>query len=68
MNSEFLPNKIVLRHDPAAADLSLIETLSPFIAKQKSLDGRPTVYVCKNYVCDLPAQDPVRLEELLKDS
>ncbi len=67
VNGQFLPNKVVLRYDQAAPDHAMIEKLSPFTAKQKALEGRPTVYVCKNYVCDLPAHDPVRLEELLKD-
>jgi hypothetical protein len=30
------------------------------------LNDKPTAYVCENYVCDLPTNDPAKLEELLR--
>lgn len=32
-----------------------------------ALDGQPTAYVCQNFVCDLPTNDPARLARLLEE-
>ncbi len=66
LDKRFMPNKVVLLHDKTRRDTGLLETISPFTAKQQALGGRPTAYVCKNYACDLPVYDPVRLAELLE--
>jgi uncharacterized protein YyaL (SSP411 family) len=39
----------------------------PFAKDQKSIGGKPTAYVCKNYVCQLPTTDIKKLSELLSE-
>ena len=64
--SRFIPNKVVAFH-PAKGNLSKkIETLSPFMKNQVPVNGTATIYVCKNYVCDLPVTEVSQLERLLE--
>lgn len=60
---KFLPNAVfVFREDNAEE----IEKLIPFVKVQKTRDGRPTAYVCKNYACELPTTDVERLKQSLE--
>ena len=58
----YLPNRVVAGatdgDDKAAAGLPLLEG-------RRALDGRPTVFVCRNYACELPATDTATLERQL---
>ncbi len=57
----YLPNKAVAGYDPDGGEepgLALLED-------RTTLEGRPTVYVCENYVCRLPVTDPQALAEQL---
>ncbi len=48
IREEFNPNKVViLKHEE-------LEKISDYVKDLKSKDGKTTVYVCKNFVCDLP--------------
>ena len=49
---EFLPNKIVVlaESDENAAIIPLLEN-------RKMIDGKPTAYVCENFVCRKPVTD-----------
>ncbi len=64
--SGFLPNKVVILHSSSGGAMKKIEALSPFTKNQVSLNGRTTVYVCKNYVCDLPTVEIGKLKQLLE--
>ncbi|MBI1976076.1 MAG: thioredoxin domain-containing protein [Candidatus Omnitrophica bacterium] len=64
---KFLPNKVVVLHPQREELASTIEALAPFVKEQVALSGKPTVYVCENYVCNLPVVDVVKLEELLSE-
>ena len=44
----YVPNKVVLRPN----------ALAPYTEAQKPIDGKATAYVCRNYVCRLPTNDP----------
>ncbi len=61
----FIPNKVVAFHPAQGESKSEIEKLSPFIKNQLPLKGKPTAYVCENYVCKFPATDLSDLEKLL---
>jgi len=65
--SRFLPNKVVMFHPLKGSNRLKIETLAPFISRQTAVSGKATVYICKDYVCDLPVTDAARLIERLKD-
>lgn len=62
----YLPNKVVALHPRESEAAKRIEALSPFIEKQTALGGKPTAYVCKNYVCDLPVTETSKLIGLLE--
>ncbi len=59
----YVPRSVVALHPPSDG---AIEALVPFLKKQTMRDGKPTVYVCENYVCKLPTSEPEQLEKLLK--
>jgi uncharacterized protein YyaL (SSP411 family) len=61
--AHFIPNKVVALN----SEDKKIETLIPFAKNQKPIDGKPTVYVCQNYVCKLPTTDIKKLSELLSE-
>ncbi len=63
---EYRPNRVVaVAADPAASAI-------PLLADRVAIDGRPTAYVCRAFVCRLPATDPPtlrrRLEEVVGDA
>ena len=63
--SRFIPNKVTVFHPVSGTDKDKIEQISPFLKSQVPLDGRVTVYVCKNHVCALPVNEISKLEDLL---
>jgi uncharacterized protein YyaL (SSP411 family) len=63
LRRHYLPRSIHLLNPP---DDPTVAELVPFLAKQTMRDGRPTAYVCENYVCDLPTSDPEKLDRLLR--
>ena len=60
----FLPNTLVLLADGGAGQKWLGERLE-FVKTVGPLDGKPAAYVCRNFVCQLPTSDVVKLRELL---
>ncbi|HEX8638802.1 MAG TPA: thioredoxin domain-containing protein, partial [Pyrinomonadaceae bacterium] len=55
---EFIPNKVVvLSEDASEENIALI----PLLRDRKPIDGKPTVFVCENFVCQKPF---VAVEEL----
>jgi len=32
----------------------------------REIDGKPTAYVCEDYTCQLPTNEPAKLDELLQ--
>ena len=56
----YLPRKVVVfRFDDNIA------RIAPYTREQKPLDGKPTAYVCRNYACELPTNDPEEMMRLL---
>jgi uncharacterized protein YyaL (SSP411 family) len=64
IHSHFIPNKILMLADGADGQMFLAKFI-PFIGALKSIDGRPTAYVCENYTCQLPTSDPAVVTQLL---
>lgn len=60
----YLPTTVILHADRAEAE-ETFGKLNPFINELRMVDGEATAYVCRNFVCDLPTTDPVRLGALL---
>ncbi len=61
----FLPNKVVLFHPSGPAGQE-IEKLAPFVKGLEALEGKPTVYLCQNYTCQLPVTSRQELQVLLQ--
>ena len=57
VRERFLPRTIALR---AGA------RFFPAGANMREIDGKPTAYVCQNYVCQLPVNEVSKLDELLQ--
>jgi uncharacterized protein YyaL (SSP411 family) len=60
----FLPNKIVLLADDGDGRKYLEENLEALRA-MKPLDGKSAAYVCENFSCRAPVNDPAALRKLL---
>ncbi|MDZ7715942.1 MAG: thioredoxin domain-containing protein [Balneolaceae bacterium] len=62
----FSPNKVVVLNDP---DDSEINKLAPYTKNQAMKNGKATAYVCENYSCKAPTNDPkIMLKELTSPS
>ncbi|MBF8293462.1 MAG: hypothetical protein HW389_7 [Bacteroidetes bacterium] len=64
IHSHFIPNKILMLAD-AGDGQTFLTRFIPFIGTLKTIDGRPTAYVCENYACQLPTSDPAVVARLL---
>ncbi len=63
--SRFLPRAVVAFH-PTGDGAEEVEALMPFLKMQHPLDGQPTVYICQEYLCNLPTTDAERMVTLLE--
>lgn len=57
----FLPSKVVLLRSDNEKD-TLVQAI-PFLKNQGPIENQSTVYVCKNYSCDVPITDLKSLEK-----
>jgi uncharacterized protein YyaL (SSP411 family) len=60
INNVFLPNKVVVLKEDEEDEIT---RLVPYSAKMDIIHGKTTVYVCKNFSCELPTTD---LDDVLK--
>jgi len=63
VNQSYIPNHVLL-HKPISSG-GAIEQIAPFIKNHLELDGKPAAYVCKEFRCSMPTNDPQKLKELL---
>ena len=62
----FLPNKVVMGVEPPLSPtVGNSGSDIPLLAGRGMVGGLPSVYVCQNYVCQLPVTDPAGLAEQL---
>lgn len=64
INKRYLPDKILLLADGGEGQQFLGERL-PFVREMKVAPGRTTAYVCENYACQLPTNEPAKLGQIL---
>ena len=57
--ASFVPNKVVLHSGTEIA------AIAPFTKAQRAIGGKATAYVCTNYLCRLPTNDPTKVRELV---
>ena len=61
IRSIYIPNRVILFKDMEQHnDLNL---LAPWTKEQGLLDNKPTIYICENFICNLPT---TRLNTALK--
>ena len=65
IRSAYKPGKVLLFKDASNSDDKL-EKLAPFTKEQGMLDGKATVYVCRNFACDRPVNSTGELKKKLK--
>jgi len=56
--TNYLPNSVVALTDGSATEL-------PLLAEKQMIDGRPTAFVCENFVCQRPVTEVDGLKRLL---
>ncbi|MFA5321514.1 MAG: thioredoxin domain-containing protein [Smithella sp.] len=64
VRKNFAPNKVVLFRPEKSAQPD-IETIAPFVKSHFPINGKATAYVCTNFTCTLPTNDPRKMIELL---
>lgn len=62
LNEHFLPHTVRILNDPAD---SRLHELAPFTREQAPVSGKPTAYVCRNFRCEEPTNDPGRMLSLI---
>ena len=65
LRTQFAPNKVVLLN-PTNEKSPKIHELAEFTKDQVGIEGKATAYVCKNFNCQLPTNDPAKMLELLE--
>jgi len=61
VNSVYKPGKTVVFKDPD--DSGLISKIAPFTGEQGMVDGKTTVYICHNFLCEQPVNTLAELRE-----
>ncbi len=64
VHRHFIPNKVLLLADGGEGQQFLSERLE-FLQTITPIDGRATAYLCEDYACSLPTNDPATLAEML---
>ena len=59
VHSRYLPNRVLAGLDPSVPGQSYSSI--PLLQDRGMVDGRPTAYVCQNYICQLPVTEPEAL-------
>lgn len=62
----YFPSKVILFKDTALEADELME-YAEFIKSYKVLNDKPTAYVCKNYICNLPTNDVGKMRSYLNN-
>ncbi len=64
LNTKFLPDRTILMKEKN----SIFELLkiSPYTREMGIIDGKATIYICKNFSCSLPVTSLEQLEKLLE--
>ncbi len=62
VNQKYIPGKVIIKQSAEA------ERLLPYLKYFHKDDSKTFVYVCKNYVCEIPADDREKLIRLLDQS
>ncbi|HUF62900.1 MAG TPA: thioredoxin domain-containing protein [Verrucomicrobiales bacterium] len=65
VRQRYAPRQVVLFKETGEAGEALAQ-LAPYVAEHGAIDGKATVYVCRNFACELPVTDRDKLIEMLE--
>ena len=66
VHQRYIPNKFLLLADGGPGQRQ-IATWLRFVDSMRQKDGKATAYICENYVCKLPTNDPSVVARLLDE-
>jgi uncharacterized protein YyaL (SSP411 family) len=66
IRSRYLPDTVVALAPSGGAAVELAREM-PLLAGRDQVGGRPTAYVCRNFVCRLPVTEPSQLAKQLDE-
>jgi uncharacterized protein len=64
VHQRYIPNKFLILADGGAGQRQIARSLR-FVDAIRPKDGKATAYICENYVCKLPTNDPQVVARLL---
>src|SRR5262249_59805383 len=64
VHQHFIPHEVLILADGGAGQQFFAERVE-FMKNVTETDGKPTAYVCENFVCQLPTSDVKKLARLL---
>ncbi len=64
---KFIPRKVLLFR-PEGEEGKRLSSLCPFVEGMKSMENKPTVYICEGQACKTPLTDLAALDSALKES
>src|SRR5207249_12159894 len=65
VHKQYIPNKVILLADGGEGERFLSHYIS-FIQSVKMRGGKATIFICENYVCQLPTSDLKVMSRLLQ--
>lgn len=65
LHMRFSPQRVLMARG-SETDGGRLAELCPYVKPLSSLEGRATAYVCENYACRQPVNDPGALEQMLE--
>ncbi len=64
LHQSFTPHKVVLfKNEGNERDEAELQKLAPFTKGQKSLEGKTTAYICRNFACRAPLTEAEKILE-----
>ncbi|HLV10660.1 MAG TPA: thioredoxin domain-containing protein [Halanaerobiales bacterium] len=65
LNSNYLPNKVIIHRPQNIEDMQVKEMIE-YLKDYGAIENRATVYVCRDYTCQLPTTDTRKFQELIQ--
>jgi uncharacterized protein YyaL (SSP411 family)/aryl-alcohol dehydrogenase-like predicted oxidoreductase len=67
VNRVYLPARIIAHHDPAQQNPQGPATRHPLLIGKELVQGKPALFVCRNFACQAPVTDPAAVHTALKN-
>ncbi|MHC4873391.1 MAG: thioredoxin domain-containing protein [Planctomycetota bacterium] len=67
INNQYLPNRVIAFIDPESSGAEEIEQYLPLLKDKVLVNGKTTVFICKDFTCGLPLTDSEKFAETLAE-